>query len=114
MVNPVGKQGENIAAAFLKSKGYTILERNYRCPSGEIDIICSFNGELVFVEVKTRRGTAFGVPQEAVTRRKQDHIRKSALNYMADAKHSYGNIRFDVIAILLEPALAINHIQAAF
>ncbi len=114
MVNTLGKHGENIADAYLQRKGYHILERNYRSPYGEIDIICSIQQELVFVEVKTRRGTGFGVPQAAVTRRKQDHIRKSALYYLATVDRAYSNIRFDVIAILLKSSPLINHIEAAF
>lgn len=114
MVNRVGKDGENLAAAYLQKNGYLILERNYRSPCGEIDIICSHRGQLVFVEVKTRRSTSFGVPEEAVTRRKQEHIKKSALCYLANLQQPYRSIRFDVIAILLQNTPVINHIEAAF
>lgn len=114
MVNPVGKNGENLAVAYLQKKGYLILERNYRSPCGEIDIICAHRGQLIFVEVKTRRSTSFGMPEEAVTRRKQEHIKKAALCYMANLQQPYRTIRFDVIAILLQTTSIINHIEAAF
>ncbi|HCF49591.1 MAG TPA: YraN family protein [Syntrophomonas sp.] len=114
MANPLGKMGEDLAVKYLEKKGYCIVERNYRTPYGEVDIICSDRGELVFVEVKTRRCTSYGSPEEAVTRRKKEHIKKTALCYLAGLNRPCRNIRFDVIAILIESSPAINHIQNAF
>ena len=70
----VGNKGEDIAAAYLKKHGYTIVERNYNCRFGEIDIIAKQNSYIVFVEVKARSSTAFGMPREAVDWRKQQTI----------------------------------------
>ncbi len=111
-----GLVGEDLAAFHLKSNNYSILERNYSNKLGEIDIIASFQDELIFIEVKTRTNTKFGDPAEAVTITKQKQVIKVAQQYIA--KHDFYDkcIRFDVIAILIitdqEPQL--NHIQYAF
>lgn len=97
-----GKEGEDIAASFLEQQGYKILERNYRCALGEIDIIACDNEDLVFIEVKTRTGLAFGYPQESITRSKQFRIKKIALRYLVEKRPLYQNYRFDVVSILLK------------
>ncbi len=95
----VGTYGENLSLNFLINKGYKILERNYRTRYGEIDIIAQDKNEVVFVEVKLRHTSDFGMPSESVTTKKQNHIIKSALQYLK-AKNLYNkNIRFDVVAI---------------
>lgn len=114
MANPLGQHGENLAAEYLQRNGYQIVERNYRTRYGEVDIICSQKGDLVFVEVKTRRSTRFGSPEEAITYRKKEHIKKAALSYLKQADNSYRSIRFDVITIMIQPSPVINHIQGAF
>lgn len=112
---PLGKKGEDLACAHLLSHGYTILARNYRVHLGEIDIICKKGPEMVFVEVKTRRTQTYGSPEEAVTPRKQEHVRRVALAYLKQCRLPDQVMRFDVITVLFqgnEPF--INHIEAAF
>jgi putative endonuclease len=93
-----GKWGEERAAAFLVLKGYRILEKNYRVPQGEIDLIASKGGTLVFVEVKTRRGKAQGTPLEAVSPHKVRRLSAAAAIYLASQKAS-ANCRFDVVTL---------------
>lgn len=111
----LGRYGENEAARYLKQRGYRILARNYRCPHGEIDIICSREGILVFVEVKTRISQCCGAPQEAVTPKKIGHIRHSALRFVAEKRLPFSELRFDVIAILQRAdGWQLEHIESAF
>lgn len=116
MKRQLGLRGENIAAGFLQGKGYHILERNYYTRYGELDIICEKDRTLVFVEVKTRKSTQCGFPEEAVTRQKINHLRKAALIYLNSRERPYREIRFDVIAILVNAndEEIINHIEQAF
>jgi putative endonuclease len=113
-----GNQGEEIAANFLIARGYRILERNFRCRGGEVDIIARTPGDksLVFVEVKARRGLSYGVPQLAVTPFKQRQISKAALTWLSKNRLHDTSARFDVIAILLhtDATHSIEHIQNAF
>lgn len=74
----LGKIGENLASEYLEKQGYLILERNFACRQGEIDIIAKDEKEFVFVEVKTRRSLKFGYPAEAVTNIKRKHMQKAA------------------------------------
>jgi putative endonuclease len=98
----LGQIGEELAAAFLKQAGYTILVRNYRQKCGEIDIIAEEKGTLVFIEVKTRNSMTFGPPFAAVTERKQRQIGRVAQDYLARHKLFDRPARFDVISILME------------
>ncbi len=111
----VGKKGEGLAAERLEKLGYRIIERNYRCLFGEIDIIAQDGDCIVFVEVKSRRTCSFGAPQLAVGYRKQRKISMVALKYISE-KHMEGrNARFDVVAItLLSSGESIEHIKNAF
>lgn len=97
--------GEELAAEFLVSRGYRILERNFRCTGGEVDIVARApgNGCLVFAEVKARRGGQFGLPQQAVTRFKQRQISKAALTWLAKNRRQDRDARFDVLAVFLSP-----------
>jgi putative endonuclease len=95
----IGKEGEDRAAQFLSKQGYRILERNYRTRSGEIDLIALHQGEVVFVEVKTRTSNAFGAPELAVTPQKQQRMIKAALGYIKHKKLHQVPCRFDVVAI---------------
>lgn len=99
-----GKAGEKIAVAFLKENGYGILEVNYRCPIGEIDIVARDKKELVFVEVKTRKSSALGYPEQAVGVKKQKKISRLALWYLQEKKINDAHARFDIVAILMLPA----------
>jgi putative endonuclease len=110
-----GKKGEELAAAYLAQTGYRIVERNYRCVFGEIDIV-AWEGEiLVFVEVKSRRTEAFGAPQVAVGPAKQDKISRIALNYLSEKHLRRHPARFDVVAVRLLPmGTKIELIRDAF
>jgi putative endonuclease len=92
-----------VAAQFLKKNGYRILEKNYVCKMGEMDIIAKEKDTLAFVEVKTRTSTAFGPPQLAVNATKQMQLSKVALWFLKEKKLEAVKARFDVVAILLRP-----------
>lgn len=96
-----GKEGEKIAASFLKKSGYHIIETNFRCVLGEIDIVARENGELVFIEVKTRKSEALGYPEQAVGIKKQTKISRLALFYLQEKKLTDARARFDVVAITM-------------
>lgn len=111
----LGKRGEEIAVAHLRAIGYRVEVRNYRQKTGEIDIICRDGDTHVFVEVKARQHCGFGHPTEAVTRRKQRQISRTALLYL----HSRGlfdvPVRFDVIGVIVtETDPKISHVINAF
>jgi putative endonuclease len=112
----LGKRGEEIAAAYLKGQNFTIVERNFLCKAGEVDIIAREGKTLVFVEVKTRRNLSFGPPQMALTPFKQRQISKAALTWLAKKKLFGASARFDVIAIILpdHEVPIIDHIRDAF
>lgn len=117
-----GKRGENIAAAYLESKGFRILEENYRFHKAEVDLICFLpaekyeeGGELVFVEVKARSNTAFGHPEDAVDRSKQKNLIRAARAFLYERRLEGSTCRFDVIAISdSESNPVIEHIENAF
>jgi putative endonuclease len=93
----IGKWGEHAAAAYLEQKGYLILENNARTPFGEIDIVASFEGQTVFVEVKARTTRSFGLPEDAVNNRKLGHMQASAGYYAA--QHELDSWQCDAIAV---------------
>ena len=99
-----GKTGEGIASGFLTQNGYQNLDVNCRCPIGEIDIVARERDELVFVEVKTRKSSAMGYPEQAVGTAKQKKMSQLALWYLRDKKVGDAPVRFDVVAILLLPS----------
>lgn len=92
-----------MAAACLRKEGYKIVERNYRCLYGEIDIIAMDAEDIVFIEVKSRKSDNFGSPEDAVGIIKQRKISKVALNYLQEKKLTDHNARFDIVAIRLLP-----------
>lgn len=113
-----GRQGENIAKRFLIKKGYRIIEVNYRCRIGEIDIIASDDNKICFVEVKTRNSLIYGRPFESVNYFKKNRIRKIAQHFLILNKQ-YQDLspRFDVISIYLPQEIKkpqIRFIQNAF
>ncbi|MGE5454344.1 MAG: YraN family protein [Methylocystaceae bacterium] len=112
----LGKQGEEIAVRYLKSQGYQVLRERYRVAQGEIDIIATWGQTLVFIEVKTRTSTAYGLPAEAVTYQKQGKIRQVAMAFLQEGNHKYNNFRFDVISILMQgrEKYQLDHIEGAF
>lgn len=96
-----GAIGEELASKFLKKQGYKIVEKNFRTSLGEIDIIALDRGTITFVEVKTRKSTVFGSPQEAVGLKKQKKISQVASIYLNQKKLNAEKARFDIVAILL-------------
>jgi putative endonuclease len=96
----LGRFGEELAREYLRKKKYTIVDHNFRCPLGEIDIIVRKNKAFRFVEVKYRRSTEYGLPQDSVIKRKQRRIRNAAIIWL---KNRYlpldSEIHFDVLAI---------------
>jgi putative endonuclease len=98
----VGQRGETLAIDALVEAGYEIVERNFRTPIGEIDVIAREKGVLCFVEVKWRRDQNMGYPTEAVTREKQRRLARTAEWYLAKRKKFGSAARFDVVAILEE------------
>lgn len=118
-----GDRGEDIAADYLEGKGYRIIDRNYRFERSELDLIAfspeelgEYGSELVFVEVKTRSGVAFGRPEEAVSDAKKRQIVRAAQAYLHERRLEKARCRFDVVSILLrgneEPE--IEHFERAF
>jgi len=95
----LGRRGENISIEFLKKQGYKIMERNYRCSLGEIDIVAKDKNVLCFVEVKTRKSQEYGLPEEAVDWRKQRKLAKVALAYLKEKKVYNQDLRFDVVSV---------------
>jgi putative endonuclease len=111
----VGATGEDLAAAFLKKQGYKIIERNYRTPLGEIDLVARHRGVLVVIEVKTRRSRKFGSPQEAVHAAKQERLRHLAQYYLQQQGLGEVTVRFDVVGILWQEGKPqIEVIEGAF
>jgi putative endonuclease len=112
----LGERGEDAAAAFLERVGISVVERNWRCPAGEIDIVALDGEEIVLVEVKTRRTVAKGTPEEAVTPAKRRRYAKLAAAYVQAAGISDVSVRFDVITLLVlaEDRALLRHHRAAF
>ena len=107
----VGQRGEDAAIEYLKTQNYIILDRNYYCHFGEIDVV-AWDGEfVVFIEVKSRADTSFGLPREAVNWRKQKTIVQCASYWLYKNKRTGVPVRFDVVEIL---AGNVNHIVDAF
>ncbi len=111
-----GDTGEQIAVSFLEGLGYRIAARNFRLRTGEVDIVAWDGGAMVFVEVKTKAQQKFGLPEEMVTRRKQLTLERVAMGYIQRYGCEGTDIRFDVVAVQLEPnrAAEVTHIPAAF
>ena len=109
-----GKLGEDLAAEFLKDKKYEILERNWRYGQfGEIDIIAKDKNELVFVEVKTRSTTNFGLPIEAINEKKLLQIKNIANAYIMQSERQYKKYSIDAICIMLNPQ-EIKHLKGIY
>jgi putative endonuclease len=98
----LGNFGERVAASHLEAKGYQILERNWSTREGEIDIIASRGPDLVFVEVKSRRGRTMGTPEESITGRKATHVRAAAAAYSQQHPDAPPNLRIDVVVLELD------------
>ena len=112
-----GKTGEDLACKYLSQNNYSIIQRNFHCYQGEIDIICKDENkkQLVFIEVKTRTNSKYGTPADSVNYQKQSHIFKACQYYIYQKKINNVPIRIDVIEIYLyQDTYKINHIQQIF
>jgi putative endonuclease len=113
----VGGYGERLAGRHLLAQGMVLLERNWRVPAGEVDLIARDGTDLVFVEVKTRRSTRFGQPVEAVVPSKARRLRRLAAQWLATpgtGGAGYQRVRFDVVSVLLGPSTTVEHLRGAF
>ena len=95
----LGQRGEQLAADFLEQSDLRILDRNWRCRDGELDLVCRLGGTVVFCEVKARRTAAYGTPADAVTAAKRRRLRRLAAQWLADRHVRCAVVRFDVAAI---------------
>ncbi len=96
----LGQRGEMAAWKYLADRGYKIIEKNYRAPMGEMDVIAEKAGRFIFVEIKTRRGQNFGLPQEAVGLTKQKKLAQIASFYLKKQKKENARVSFEVLAVL--------------
>ncbi|MDQ2837676.1 MAG: YraN family protein [Actinomycetota bacterium] len=112
----IGRYGEAVAVRLLIDSGYRLIETNWRCRRGEIDIVASAGNTLVICEVKTRSSVAFGEPAEAVGRLKSSRLRLLATQWLAEHPGSWDAIRFDVISVLRPPSgpAQVRHLRGAF
>lgn len=112
----VGRRGEECAAQYLAGDGYRIIARNWRCPEGEIDVIVERDGEVAFVEVKTRSNTRFGHPFEAITVVKLARMRRLAAAWCEQAEVWPSRIRIDAIAVIAGPGTEplVEHLKGVF
>ena len=107
----LGHLGEERAVAYYRAHGYAVLERNWRCRAGEVDLICARGRTLVVCEVKARGQTAHGHPLEAVTRAKQLRLRRLAGAYLRSQDRRWAEVRFDVAAVL---GATLHVVEGAF
>ncbi len=111
----LGREGEALAEAFLRERRYTIVARNYRCRAGEIDLVALDGSMLVFVEVRSRRGTLVGTPLESVDGRKRAQLARVAQHFLAAHRWHDRDARFDVIGVRFDhDPPALEHLQSAF
>jgi putative endonuclease len=114
----LGALGESASADYLQQNGLSILERNWRCRSGEIDLIADEGDHLVFIEVRTRSSEArFGTPKESVDARKQRQVAETAQYYLLQKRQHDRQVRFDVISVMTDPSgnvQSLEHIRIAF
>jgi len=112
----LGAYGEREAARFLEALGMRLLDRNWRCVDGEIDLVALDGAVLVFCEVKTRSRLDFGDPTEAVGVAKAARIRRLGMRWMADRERCWRDVRFDIVAVLHTRggATMVKHLKGAF
>jgi len=111
-----GMKGEDIAQRYLEDRGYAILARNYRPRRGrgEIDLVVSKDGALVFVEVKTRRSGEFGDPVRAIDREKRRSLVSAAAIFARRQRAPAAAVRFDIVSVVLDEPFEVRHIENAF
>lgn len=107
----LGRLGERLASQYLEEWGYQIRERNYRCPQGEIDLVAGEGGQLVFVEVRTRRGDSFGTAEESVDQAKRKKLLEVAQSYLSERGCEDVSWRVDVIGLELSPRGELREIR---
>lgn len=108
----IGKLGENLATKYLEQQGYKVIERNFECKQGEIDIVAIDKNEIVFIEVKTRTNLKYGKPIDAVDKNKQKHLTKAVRYYLYSRHLENEFVRIDVIEVYLyNNKYRINHIK---
>ena len=107
----VGSRGEKLAVDFLKRRGYKIIQRNFRCREGEIDIIAQQGDCLVFVEVRTKKGSRFGTPEESVTLSKREKLISLANAYLQAFDNPPAWWRIDVVAVELAPDNKVSRLE---
>ena len=107
----IGSLGEKLALEFLKAKGYRVKCKNFRTPFGELDIVATHRGSIVFIEVRTRTTSSLGPPFLSVTRIKQAHIIKHALFYLKRYGRIDSNWRIDVVSVKLDSERALENIE---
>jgi putative endonuclease len=112
----LGRRGEEAAVARYRASGYRVLARNWRCPLGEIDLVLERGSTLVFCEVKTRRGSAFGGPYEAVGWQKQRKLEQLAEAFLAASPEPARDVRFDVASVSVDRSgrLSVHLFESAF
>jgi putative endonuclease len=112
----LGHSGESLAAVYLEKQGYSIIERNYRTPYGEIDLISKQGDVTVFTEVKTRASSSLGPPEISITRRKAEHMRCAAEYYIQQHPKLQTEWRIDVISVQMQTNVTnplIDHFENA-
>jgi putative endonuclease len=114
--NALGQWGEDLAVQHLVSQGFEVLDRNWRCREGELDIVARDGAVLVFVEVKTRSGLLYGEPAEAVTSAKARRVRRLSARWLVERRpEGYWELRFDVVSVLRTAGLPeVHHLRGAF
>lgn len=112
----LGAFGEELAVGHLVGRGMVVLERNWRCRYGELDVIAQDGAGVVFVEVKTRTGRGYGMPAEAVTFAKQARIRRLAGLWLRAQERGWAQVRFDVVAVVVAPGCEpeLTHLEGVF
>ena len=109
----LGRWGEDVAAGHLEQAGLVVLERNWRCREGELDIIALDDEVLVFCEVKTRSGLRFGSPAEAVSADKLRRLSILGARWLSDHPRPWSQLRFDVVSVLrTRDGVVIDHLRA--
>ena len=107
----LGRRGEALAHRHLESLGYAIIETNYRTRGGEIDLVAEHDGKLVFVEVRTTSTRKFGLPEESITRKKQEHLISTARHYLNTRDSTDRDWRVDVVAVEFGPSGRVDRLE---
>lgn len=112
----LGRRGEDMAVKYLQQTGLVVLDRNWRCREGELDLVLTDGTRLVVCEVKTRAGTGFGLPADAVDATKAKRIRRLTNIWLAHFRVPWCELRFDIVSIIWPPGERprIHHIKGAF